>query len=243
MKRILFYLAVLAALALPMAARAASLDDANAAFAAGRFAESTRAYQDVLASNGYSAPVLFNLGNSYFREANYPQAILAYKRALWLAPNDADIVANLKLAQQQAGAEVEKVPSYAAVTGVLSENGWAWLGCVAWVLLCAFLLLRRVWPQRSALLVTGAVLSGFVLVDAIAAIAFSSGDLREAVVVDKSPQALIAPFAGSSAQPGFTPTPGETVQIEKAHNGFLRVTDRAGHAGWMASNQLAPVVQ
>ena len=243
MKKMLVYLVALAAAAMPMVARAATLDDAHAAFAAGKFHDSTAGYQSVLDANGYSAPVLFDLGNSQFREGNYPQAILAYKRALWLAPNDNDIKANLETAQKQAGVPVEKAPGYTVATGVMSVNGWAWAGCAAWTLLCAGLLARAVWPARGGLLTAGAVLGAFVLVGAIAAIAATAGGLRDAVVVDKNPQALVSPFPGAGEQPGFAPAPGSTVKIEKAHNDFLRVTDNAGHAGWMAKNQLEPVVR
>jgi tetratricopeptide (TPR) repeat protein len=124
-----FFLLMAALVALPVMARAASLDDANAAFAAGKFAEATAAYESVLKTDGYSAPVLFDLGNSYVREGSYPQAILAYKRALWLAPNDEDILANLRTAQQQAGTAVEQRPALEKAAGAMSVNGWAWLGC------------------------------------------------------------------------------------------------------------------
>ena len=241
MKKLILLMAAL--MALPLRGRAASLDEANGAFAAGRYAESTAAYEDVLKTNGYSAPVLFDLGNSYFREGNYPQAILAYKRALWLAPNDNDIKANLETAQKQAGVPVEKAPGYTVATGVMSVNGWAWAGCAAWTLLCAGLLARAVWPARGGLLTAGAVLGAFVLVGAIAAIAATAGGLRDAVVVDKNPQALVSPFPGAGEQPGFAPAPGSTVKIEKAYIDFLLVADDAGHAGWMAKGQIAPVVR
>ncbi len=204
-------------MALSVSAQAASLDEANGAFAAGKFAESTAGYQAVVA-NGYSAPVLYDLGNSYFREGNYPQAILAYKRALWLAPSDEDIKANLETAQKQAGVAVEKAPGYTVLTRALSVNGWAWLGCAAWTLLCVCLLLRVAWPVRGGLLATGAVVCAFVLFDAVAAIAVSAGGLHEAVVVDRNPQALVSPFPGAGEQAGFTPAPGSTVKIEKAYN-------------------------
>jgi tetratricopeptide (TPR) repeat protein len=241
MKTLFLLMTVL--MVLPAAVRAASLDEANGAFAAGKFTESTAGYEEVLKANGYSAPVFFDLGNSYVREGNYPQAILAYKRALWLAPGDEDIKANLETAQKQAGVLVEKSPGYAVVTQALSVNGWAWLGCAAWTALCVCLLARAAWPARGALLATAAVLCGFVLVDAIVAIAVSSGGLREAVVVDKNPQALVSPFPGAGEEANFTPAPGSTVKIEKAYNDFLLVADDAGRAGWMAKGQIEPVVR
>ena len=107
-----------------------------------------RRLQAVLAQNGYSAPVLFDLGNSYYREGNLPQAILAYQRAQWLAPNDPDIAANLRLAQQQAGLTFAETHWYEKLGQALSASGWAWIACGGWTLLCASLLLRVVLPQR-----------------------------------------------------------------------------------------------
>jgi tetratricopeptide (TPR) repeat protein len=240
MKRFLMVLVTVAAVALPGAARAATLDEANAAFAAGKYAESTAAYQSVLDKNGYSAPLLYDLGNSNYREGNYPQAILAYKRALWLAPGDEDIRANLQAAQKQAGSAVEQRPAYAKFTDLLSVNGWAWAGCAAWVLLCASLFLRALLPARRGIFSAAGIVCAFVLADAITAIVLSSGGTREAVVVDKNPAVLIAPFA--EAQTQFVPIPGDTVRIEKAHNDYLRVVDGTGRSGWIAKSQVAPVV-
>ena len=237
------FLLIAALMALPVVARAASLDEANAAFAAGKFADATSAYEAVMKADGYSAPVLFDLGNSFVREGNYPQAILAYKRALWLAPNDEDILANLRTAQQQAGTAVEQRQVWSKAANLLSVNGWAWLGCAGWTLLCVCVLLRELWPTRRGWLTAAAVLCAFAVLDAILASAVASGGLRDAVVVDKNPQALVSPFPGSEAKPGFTPLPGSTVKIEKAHNDFLWVSDNDGHAGWMAKEQIEPVVR
>jgi len=230
-------------MALPTGLRAATLDEANGAFAAGKYAEATAGYEQVLKTNGYSAPVLFDLGNSYFRQGNYPQAILAYKRALWLAPNDEDILVNLRTAQQQAGTTIETQPAWSKAANLLSVNGWAWLGCAAWTLLCGCLVLREVWPMRRGWMTAAAVLCGFAVLDAILAIAVASGGLRDAVVVDKSPQALVSPFPGAGEQAGFAPMPGSTVRIQKAYNDYLLVADNTGHAGWMAKGEIEPVVR
>jgi tetratricopeptide (TPR) repeat protein len=237
------FLLMMALMALPVVVRAASLDDANAAFTAGKFAEATSGYEAVLKANGYSASVLFDLGNSYVRQGNYPQAILAYKRALWLAPNDDDILVNLHTAQQQAGTAVEQQQVWSKAANLLSVNGWAWLGCAAWTLLCGCLLLRGSYPVRRGWLTAAAVLCAFGLLDAILAIAVTSGGLRDAIVVDKNPQVLMSPFPGSADKAGFTLAPGATVKIEKAHNDFLWVADDAGHTGWMAKEQIEPVVR
>ncbi len=221
-------------------AQAASLDEANRAFVAGQYQASTQGYEAVLAQKGYSAPVLFDLGNSYYREGDYARAILAYQRARVLAPNDADIGANLQAAQKQAGLAVTEVPWSEKVTRILSASGWAWLGCAAWTLLCVSLLMRAVLPARRFAFSVAGMACAFVLVDAIAALAVSSGPLREAVVVDKNASALISPFP--AAQVVFSPAAGETVAVQEMYGDFLRVTDHAGHTGWVSKAQVTPVV-
>ena len=75
---------------------------------------------------------------------------------------------------------------------------------------------------------------------AIAAMFFSSEDLREAVVTDRNASALISPFP--AAQAAFSPAPGETVWVQKAYEDFFFVRDAAGHTGWISKPQITPIV-
>ena len=54
-------------------------------------------YEDALKSEGVSAAILYNLGNTYYKAGNNGKAILCYERALMLDPNDNDIITNLNL--------------------------------------------------------------------------------------------------------------------------------------------------
>jgi len=232
---------VVAVLLLAGHARAGeTLDDANAAFAASRYHDSTLGFQAVVAQNGYSAPVLFDLGNSYYREGNFAQAILAYRRAQWLSPNDPDIAANLQLAQKQAQVPLAEPGWSERIGRLLSASGWAWVGGGAWTLLCASLIARMLLPKVRALFSFSAVIGGLGLCAALAAMVLASGPLREAVVTDKNALALISPFP--SAQVVFSPSPGETVTIQEAHNEFLFVKDSAGHTGWISKTQITPII-
>ena len=234
------FLALLAAV-IPLQAFAADIDEAHRAFAEGRFHDSTQGYEAVLAERGYSAPVLFDLGNSLFREGKVSAAILAYKRAQLLAPADPDIAANLEIAQKQAGVAAYEPQWSDKITGFLSASGWAWLGCAAWTLFCAALLARRILPRQRSLLSFVSTAAAIVLLASVAAIVVTSGSLKQAIVLDKNANALISPFP--AAQTVFTPAPGETVTVQKAYNDFLLVTDPTGHSGWMSKAQVTPVVQ
>lgn len=241
MKKLSILVIAVAALFLAGPAQAGeTLDDANRAFAGGHYHDSTLGYQAVLAQNGYSAPVLFDLGNSYYREGDFAQAILAYQRAQWLSPNDPDIAANLQLARKQAGLPVAEPVWSEKISRFLSASGWAWVGGGAWTLLCASLLARTILPQRRPLFSLSAVAGALVLFTAVAAMVISSGQLRQAVVIDKNASALISPFP--AAQAVFSPSPGETVTVQKAYNDFLLVKDAVGHTGWISKTQVMPII-
>jgi tetratricopeptide (TPR) repeat protein len=230
----------LTAMIFTFGAHAATLDDAHRAFAEGKYQASTESYESVLAQDGYSAPVLFDLGNSYYRQGNFAQAILAYKRAQWLSSNDPDIAANLNMAQKQAGLTEAEPGLIEKLTGLLSASGWAWLGCGAWTLLCLSLLARTAIPRLASLFAASSFASILVLFAAVVAMVISSGELREAVVTEKNALALISPFP--AAQAAFAPAAGDMVSVGKAYDDFLFVTDRAGHTGWINKAQLSPII-
>jgi len=230
----------LTALCLAGHAPAETLDDANRAFAEGHYHESTLGFQALLSQEGYSAPVLFDLGNSYDREGDFAQAIVAYKRAQWLSPDDPDIAANLRLAQKQAGLPVTEPLWSEQISRLLSASGWAWVGSGAWTLLCASLLARTALPQRRSLFFLSGAASALVLFTAIAAMVILSNELHQAVVTDKSASALISPFPDARAV--FSPSPGETVTVQKAYHDFFLVKDAANRMGWISKSQIALLV-
>jgi len=66
-----------------------------------RFQQAAQLYEQILGSGFVSWPVLYNLGNAYYRHGRVGKAILNYRRAERLAPRNAEIKANIKQAQQQ----------------------------------------------------------------------------------------------------------------------------------------------
>ncbi len=230
----------LASLFLVPCVRADALDDAHRAFAGGQYAQAASGYQSVLVQNGCSAPVLFDLGNSFYREGDFARAILAYKRAQWLAPNDPDIAMNLQAAQKQAGLSVVEPPLSEKFSSYFSASGWAWAACGAWTLFCLSLLARTAWPQLRPLFSLSGAASALVVLTAIAAMVISSGELHQAVVVDKKATAVISPFP--AAQTVFAPAAGETVTVHEVYHDYLRVKDAAGHTGWINQAQVESII-
>lgn len=219
---------------------AASFDEANRAFAGSHFDEAAQKLEAVISARGYSAPVLFNLGNAYLCAGKTGLAILDYQRARLLAPRDPDIAANLNAARNAAGIEVANVPWYGAFSHALSPDAWAWLASSALFGLCAALLATAFWPYARLASRFAAVGCAVVLAAAVGAVVLRAPQLDEAVVTTKNGVARISPFA--SAATAFPLNEGQTVAINSSHAGFALVTTADGRRGWVAASDFAPLI-
>src|SRR5689334_22583951 len=81
----------------------AIFEAANRAYAQGRYRDAIAGFESLVSTRGYSAPLLYDLGNAYQREGSVGRAVLNYRRAQLLAPRDPDLAANLSLVRAAAG--------------------------------------------------------------------------------------------------------------------------------------------
>ncbi len=88
-------------------------------------------YTQVL-NMGYSAPSLyFNLGNAFYKQNNFPKAILYYEKARILDPTDEDIRQNLAIANSRIMDKIENIPEFFlkrwlnGISVLLSPDQWA----------------------------------------------------------------------------------------------------------------------
>lgn len=77
------------------AAPAATVEMADSAYNADNFQLAATLYNEVMATEGTSAKLYYNLGNTYYRLGQPGKAIIAYERALRLNPADDDARENL----------------------------------------------------------------------------------------------------------------------------------------------------
>lgn len=115
--------------------------EADSLYDKGLYAEAADAYEVIIANNGVSADLYYNLGNAYYKLDEIARSILNYERALLLNQGDEDIRANLALAR---GKTVDKVtpPSemffvswWRDFANMVSVDTWAVVAVVSFVLL------------------------------------------------------------------------------------------------------------
>ena len=75
-------------------------------------AKAIELYEGILKSNGESAAVYYNLGNTYYKAGKIAPAILNYERCLLLDPGDSDARFNLQMARQKTIDKIEPVGDF-----------------------------------------------------------------------------------------------------------------------------------
>src|SRR5437667_7946210 len=75
---------------------------ANQDYAQGNFKEAISGYKTLVGSGQWSANLLYDLGNAYFRTGDFGHAILNYERALALERHHPEATANLQIARDDA---------------------------------------------------------------------------------------------------------------------------------------------
>lgn len=193
-----------------------------------------------IATGGYSAAALFNHANAYAREGKSGLAILNYERARLLAPNDADIAANLHFVRAKAGLPDASENWFTRSSTCARPDTLAWLGSFGLVLAGMSLLLVRLHPQRR-LAFRSLTFAGVLLVaTAIGSALTMWPRVNEAVVVAREAPARTSPV--SAAEAAFKLHEGETVTVRSEHQDFSLVQTSAGRSGWVARADLAHVV-
>lgn len=128
---------------------------ADAAYRSGNYQRAVEYYQKSL--NGGESPVVYyNMGNAYYRMADYPKAMVSYLKAQKLSPADKDIQHNIEITSGKTidripvGTDVVFVQWYKSLVFLFSVNVWTWISiAVLAVSLLCFLAYLFVEPMGA----------------------------------------------------------------------------------------------
>lgn len=221
--------------------------DANAQYAEGNYAEATAAYEQILASSSayddpYSmAEVYYNLGNSYFKQGELAQSILAYERALRLKPSMKDAKHNLQFAQSRIIDNIEDTQSFflsnwlKALRNALSQQTWIILSIALFILtLVGFFLFafsQTIWLRKTAFYTSVVVLLISIIACANAGSLHQRDSLRaEAIITQGIVNAKSSP--DRSGNDLFTLHEGTKVEITDVIGDWCCVSV-GENIGWM----------
>jgi hypothetical protein len=188
----------------------------------------------------YSAAGLYNLANSYARAGKSGLAVLNYERASLLAPNDADIEANLAFVRTSARVPNEPRSRFARIVQAAPPTSAAWIGVLGITLVGVGLLSRRTKPRFKWAWAGGIPLGVALIALSACNAALLWPRTHEAVVLINQTPAHVSPVP--MGETAFVLREAETVTMTAEHQDFILIHTRGGLSGWVARASLGPVV-
>ena len=218
------------------------------AYTDGKFSDASAAWTSIEESGQKSAKLYYNLGNAWFKQGNYPKAILNYERALRLDPSYSDARYNLEFTSNFVQDKIEPVPEFILksvarkVCYVMGSNSWA---VIFLVLLAAALVMGLLFLLGSSV---GKRRVGFycgivLLLLSAGALSFSIWQKSDSVKTDTaivmSPVSSVksSPSSGSSKDL-FVIHEGTKVTILDEVGSWKNIALADGRQGWITSNEL-----
>ena len=240
----IFFLLALCLLLLPVSALQAadSFELGNQAYMRKDYAAAITYYRQAAKKRGFSASLLYNLGNSYARSGKIGPAILAYEQALRLTPTNPDIHTNLESIRKANGLYQPNQPWWRRAISILGADQWLLLAGISFALFSASLLMMTLVRQSWAIkgLKSVAVITSVCALLALPSALVGYRHWRDDVVLT-STRLKISPFAEAASTGAIQE--GRIVTPVKTYKGFVLVQDINGRKGWLATRELGLIGQ
>ena len=219
---------------------------ADSAYINNDFASAVYLYENILANQGESADVYYNLGNSYYKMDNIAKAILNYEKALLLNPGNGDIRFNLELAQSKTVDKVTPMSEMFFITwtksliNTMNEKGWARMGITTFIIMLVALALYF-FSKKIALKKTGFMVAVIMLLVCIISNIFASSQKTDAQNHDTA--IIMAPSVTVKSTPNeggtelFILHEGRKVNIkDNTMREWKEIQLEDGNAGWVPAS-------
>ena len=227
---------------------AVTKEEADKAYQDNKFKEAIEKYETILSTEGESADIYYNLGNSYFKDKNMAKAVLNYERALLLNPGDADIRFNLEMARSKTvdkitpAREIFIATWIKALADTMNEKEWGKLGIVSFILLLVsvafYIFGNRIWVKK-----TGFIAAFSLLVITVCANIFA--DRQKEKLEERKGAIIMVPTITIKSTPDESGTDlfvlheGAKVYIEDdSMKGWKEIRLEDGKEGWLPTTSI-----
>ena len=169
-------------------AHAQTKPHADAAYRAGEYQKAVQLYEKSL-KEGISAETYYNMGNAYYRMAEYPQAMVSYLHAQKLKPSDKDIQHNIDITTNKT---IDRIPVdtdvlfvqwYKSLVFSATINTWTWISIIslalALLIFLAYLFMDSIVVRKAAFYLSMLLVAIFLFSMLFAFLRPGRGNLRD----------------------------------------------------------------
>ena len=216
------------------------------AYSDSRFKDAVDSWESIVAT-GVASPELYcNIGDAYFKQGNYPKAILNYERALKLDPSFSDARYNLDFAQSFTQDKIEAVPEFILesvgrkICYTMGSDTWAVLFLLFFALTAACILVFRL-ASSTGKRRTGFYCGIVFLLLSLLCLEFSSWQKRDYGKKDSAIVMLPVSSVKSSPSGGkdlFVIHEGTKVKILDNVGDWQNIALADGRQGWIESSAI-----
>lgn len=202
-------------------------------------------YERIIDEGFISAPLLYNIGNTYFKLRNYPMAILNYEKALKLDSNNDEIKQNLAIANALITDKIEPMPVFFLtkwwrnIGDKLSANGWAKATLVLFAILLLLLFLyftaRSRGVRKTTFFTSLIVLLLFVCSIIFAIQKYNYVNSHDEAIV-MTPTITVKSSPSSSGVDLFVLHEGSKVEILDKTDNWDKIKIADGNVGWLPAS-------
>lgn len=201
-------------------------------------------YEKILNEGYVSVPLLYNIGNTYFKLRNYPMAILHYEKALKIDPTNEDTRHNLAIANALITDKIEPMPVFfltkwwRSTGNLMSANGWTKTSLELFGLLLVLVFLY-ITARTKGVRKTTFFSSIIVLILLVCSSIFSYqkhkylNERNEAIVM--APTITVKSSPSASGVDLFVLHEGSKVEIIDNADKWDKIKIADGSVGWMPS--------
>jgi tetratricopeptide (TPR) repeat protein len=215
---------------------------ANQLYTSEQYQKAIGLYKEILMGGKESAELYYNLGNACYKTGDICNAILYYERAHLLAPNDADIVFNLKIANQFVVTSIEPLPQpffvrwRNSVINLYAVDTWAKISIFSFIFFLAALGLYVF--SRSSKIKRSSFIAGVFLIG-LTLFTFSFASKQKSEINNHNNAIVFCPRVTVKSAPTETATDlfliyeGLKVQITDSLKNWNEIKLQDGNQGWL----------
>jgi hypothetical protein len=187
-----------------------------------------------------AAGVLHNLGNAEWCGGHPGEAVLAWERAQWLDPLNANTRANLRFARKTAHLEGPDLAWYEVYSAWLPASVWAVLAAASFWLATVLVAMPNLMQWRRADWHQGGAAVGFTLF-LLTIPALIGIDTRSRLGVVLPDQVSLRLTPTREAQSLAKLAAGETARLERERGDFVYVRVNREAAGWVLRSEFGRI--